>query len=288
MNFHLTGRMVACLNNASVRWHYSTDRGGWPVGLLGALGLEGLLAKWPKEVLAPGGWLGPARSSAVTHECRMSASAWKTGAPESSQLFPPPHPAGEVVGGLTAAAAAHLGLLEGLPVAQGGADAFIGMIGLGVLEAGQMALLTGSSHLHLGLTDRKFHGAGIWGTYTDALLPGLSIVEGGQTSTGSVAAWFRRLVGEGDYAALGEEAAAVPPGCEGVVALDHFQGNRTPHTDALSRGAVTGLTLKHGRCVGAGWRGVVGAGTRHMGRPCPGGRPPGATICALHDPRYWN
>ena len=29
--------------------------------------------------------------------------------------------------------------------------------------------------------------------------------------------------------------------------LDHFQGNRTPYTDALSRGAITGLTLKHTR-----------------------------------------
>ena len=27
--------------------------------------------------------------------------------------------------------------------------------------------------------------------------------------------------------------------------LDHFQGNRTPYTDAASRGAITGLTLKH-------------------------------------------
>ena len=27
--------------------------------------------------------------------------------------------------------------------------------------------------------------------------------------------------------------------------LDHFQGNRTPYTDAMSRGAITGLTLKH-------------------------------------------
>lgn len=29
--------------------------------------------------------------------------------------------------------------------------------------------------------------------------------------------------------------------------LDHFQGNRTPFTDPLSRGALAGLTLKHGR-----------------------------------------
>jgi sugar (pentulose or hexulose) kinase len=27
----------------------------------------------------------------------------------------------------------------------------------------------------------------------------------------------------------------------------HTQGNRTPHTDPLSRGALAGLTLKHGR-----------------------------------------
>lgn len=50
---------------------------------------------------------------------------------------------GQIVGGLTAAAAAHLDLPVGLPVAQGGADAFIGMLGLGVCRPGQMALLTG-------------------------------------------------------------------------------------------------------------------------------------------------
>jgi ribulose kinase len=76
--------MVASVNNASIRWHYSTQRpGGWPATLLAALGLERLQAKWPGEVL----------------------------------------PLGAVVGGLTAAAAAHLGLPEGLPVAQGGAGA---------------------------------------------------------------------------------------------------------------------------------------------------------------------
>ena len=46
---------------------------------------------------------------------------------------------------------------------------------------------------------------------------------------------------------LDTEAAEVPAGSEGVRALDHFQGNRTPHTDPASRGAIVGLTLKHGR-----------------------------------------
>ena len=57
---------------------------------------------------------------------------------------------GESLGGLTQEAASHLGLPAGTLVAQGGADAFIGMIGLGVTRPGQMALLTGSSHLQLG------------------------------------------------------------------------------------------------------------------------------------------
>ncbi|EFN54952.1 hypothetical protein CHLNCDRAFT_134711 [Chlorella variabilis] len=216
VNFHLTGRWVASLNNASIRWHYSTRRaGGWPEGMLRTLGLEALLHKWPAEVL----------------------------------------PLGAVVGGLTAAAAEHLGLPQGVVVAQGGADADIGMvrsgggggIGLGVIRPGQLALLTGSSHLHLGVTDQVFHGKGMWGVYPDALLPGVHVVEGGQTSTGSAVAWYRRLVGEEGYEALNREAEAVAPGCEGVVCLDHFQGNRTPHTDAVSRGAITGLTLAHGR-----------------------------------------
>lgn len=206
LNYHLTGRMCASVNNASIRWHYDTER-GWPESMLRTLGLESLLTKWPQEVL----------------------------------------PLGAVIGGLTPEAAAHLGLPPGLPVAQGGADAFIGMLGLGVVDPGQMALLTGSSHLHLGCTASTFHGSGIWGTYRDAVVPGVNIVEGGQTSTGSVVAWYRRLLGSPSYDVLGAEAELVPPGCEGVVALDHFQGNRTPHTDPLSRGAVTGLTLKHGR-----------------------------------------
>ncbi|CAN0291844.1 unnamed protein product, partial [Hapterophycus canaliculatus] len=57
------------------------------------------------------------------------------------------------------------------------------------------------------------------------------------------------------YATLNEEAEAVPIGCEGLVCLDHFQGNRTPFTDPLSRGALAGLTLKHGR--GHIFRGLI-------------------------------
>ena len=206
INLRLTGRWVGSLNNMSVRWHYQTGHGGRPTSLLSTLGLEGLVDKWPGEVIAPG----------------------------------------DVIGPLTSAAAEHLGLKTDIPVVQGGADAFIGMVGLGVTEPGEMALITGSSHLHLGVAGKPVHQPGVWGTYGDAVYPGKAIIEGGQTSTGSVIAWFKRnFAPNTSYEELNKAASVLQPGAEGLVVLDHFQGNRTPYTDAASRGAITGLTLKH-------------------------------------------
>ncbi len=206
INLRLTDRWVGSLNNMSIRWHYQNDHGGVPHSLLEKLGLASLAAKWPQDVLAPG----------------------------------------EIVGGLTSEAAAHMGLPAELPVVQGGADAFIGMIGLGVTQPGEMALITGSSHLQLGLSHSPLHKPGMWGSYMDAVYPQKAVLEGGQTSSGSVIAWFKRhFAPDISYETLNAEAAKLPPGSEGLLVLDHFQGNRTPYTDALSRGAITGLSLRH-------------------------------------------
>ncbi|MCF6301722.1 MAG: carbohydrate kinase [Devosiaceae bacterium] len=202
----LTGEWVASLDNAGLRWHYSTDRGGWPISLLQALDLEELQEKWPPRVAAPG----------------------------------------EVIGTLTSAAAEELGLPRSVKVVQGGADALIGMIGLGVSKPGQLALITGSSHLLFGVTDAPMHARGVWGSYPDIVYPGRYIVEGGQTSTGSIINWLGRLSGGAlDFDTLNAQAAQLEPGCEGLIVQDHFQGNRTPYTDPLSRGAIVGLTLSH-------------------------------------------
>ncbi len=206
VNWRLCGRRVASLNNVSVRWHYSSTHGGWPESLLDKLDLTALLAKWPAEVLPPG----------------------------------------EVIGTLTADAAAHLGLPHDVKVVQGGADADIGVIGLGVRVPGQLALITGSSHLQFAVGDSETHVPGLFGAYPDAIYPGRTIMEGGQTSTGSIVAWLRRIIGDGvSLDMLNREAALLPPGADGLIVQDHFQGNRTPHTDPLSRGAITGLTLAH-------------------------------------------
>lgn len=38
------------------------------------------------------------------------------------------------------------------------------------------------------------------------------------------------------YDILNEEAAEIPIGSDGLVLLDHFQGNRTPYSDSRSCG----------------------------------------------------
>jgi len=228
LTWRLTGRRAASLNNVSIRWHYRADAGGWPDSLLDRLNLSELRAKWPAEVLAPGAVVGP----------------------------------------LTPQAAEHLGLAETVLVVQGGADALIGMVGLAVAKPGQLALITGSSHLQFAVGTGTAHVPGLWGTYQDAVYPGRTILEGGQTSTGSIIAWLRRLTGDAlDLDALNAAAARLEPGADGLLVLDHFQGNRTPYTDPLSRGAITGLSLHHTAAhlframlegIGFGTRAIIG------------------------------
>ncbi len=206
LTFKLTGEWAASLDNVGLRWHYDNAGEGWAASLVNSLGIGDILEKWPSRVVAPG----------------------------------------EVVGTLTAAAADALGLSPSVNVVQGGADALIGMIGLGVAKPGQLALITGSSHLLFGVTEKPMHAAGMWGAYPDIVYPGRYIVEGGQTSTGSIINWLGRMSGTGmDYDALNIAAEKLAPGSDGLLVQDHFQGNRTPYTDPLSRGAIIGLTLAH-------------------------------------------
>jgi ribulose kinase len=185
---------------------------------------------------------------------------------------------GSVAGELRRKAAEEMGLEAGTPVAQGGVDAFVGALGLGVVEPARLALITGSSHVMIGQAARPLHGQGIFGAFTDALIPGQYTVEGGQVSTGSVVAWFKNrfasiAVAEAKrrdvdpYEVLNEMAREVPLGSDGLVVLDYFQGNRTPYTDPLARGMMWGLSLSHspGHIFRAIMEGIC-YGTEHVFR----------------------
>jgi ribulokinase len=216
--YRLTGRLTLNRNTVTQRWFHYSPSGGWPLDFFAEIGLPELSAKFPADILS----------------------------------------LGELVGGLSNGAAAALGLRPGIPVAAGGGDAFVGLLGQGVAQPGDLGVVMGSSNVLSALSSEELHFPGIFGSFPDAVIPGLNLVEGGQVSTGSVLSWFKRTLGAGvatDAAARGlsvyqlldEEAAAVPPGAEGLIVLDYFQGNRTPHTDSTARGAIWGLSLQSGR-----------------------------------------
>ena len=82
------------------------------------------------------------------------------------------------------------------------------------------------------------------------------MVEGGQTSTGSIVNWLKEQLcgnlkiqaakeGCSVYDILNREAEALPIGADGIIALDFFQGNRTPYVDPDVRGMFYGLSLGH-------------------------------------------
>ncbi|MCD6351614.1 MAG: hypothetical protein J7M26_05800 [Armatimonadetes bacterium] len=232
----LTGRWTASLNNVTCKWNYARPEGGWPVGLLEEIGFAELVEKWPEEVLAMGA------------------------------------PAGE----LTAQAAEELGLQAGTPVAEGGIDAYAGMLGVGVVKPGRLALVMGTSTCHMALCDRGLFESHVWGPYPDALIEGTWILEGGQTATGAIVDWLAdnfgwreeqeaEKAGRNRFEVLDEKAAAVSPGAEGLVVLDYWQGNRTPIRDPLARGVILGLSLSHG--IGHVLRAIyegTAMGTRHI------------------------
>ncbi|RIH74123.1 Xylulose kinase [Calidithermus terrae] len=60
--------------------------------------------------------------------------------------------------------------------------------------------------------------------------------------------WYRDRLAPGvPFDALMQEAAAVPPGSEGLLFLPYLAGERSPHLDPELRGAWLGLSLAHAR-----------------------------------------
>jgi FGGY-family pentulose kinase len=234
--FRLTGEWTLSLNHVTVKWNYARPDGGWSADLLRRVGLDDLLAKWPPRIVPLGGGDGKLRASAAD----------------------------------------DLGLRPGTPVAQGGVDAYLGMLGLGAVADGDLALVMGSSTCHMAMASRAVLGSGMLGCYPDAVVEGLYTLEGGQTSTGSIVNWYRQhfagneaaeaqRTGRSVYEVLDAKASAVPPGCEGLVCLDYWQGNRCPRKDPRASGSFWGLTLAHG--PGHLFRSIYEAtafGTRHI------------------------
>jgi xylulokinase len=143
--------------------------------------------------------------------------------------------------------ASALGLAGGIPVVGGVVDAFASFHGAGLLAPGD-AIDTGGGSGGFGVYwHEPVEVAGAF--VTPAPLAGLYSVGAAMAATGRALDWFRDAIIGGDVTTtrLLEEAAATPPGADGVVFLPYLAGERSPIWDPTATGIFAGLTLSHGR-----------------------------------------
>lgn len=160
----------------------------------------------------------------------------------------------DVVGGLTAQAAAELGLWAGMPVVAGGIDCGAANIGLGVFEPGVYAAAIGTSMCAALISDKPVQGKGliVWPYLYRA--KELSYYFAGGATAGAIVKWFRNTLCQMEYQAeqaggpnaydvLNEQAAKLPAGSEGLIVLPYFMGERSPIWDSDAKGTIVGLSL---------------------------------------------
>jgi len=175
-------------------------------------------------------------------------------------LLPPPRAATDVVGGVTLDAAQATGLRPGTPVIAGTGDTFPTIVGCGAVAPGDAMISFGTTGL-LTLTTRPLELAAT-GPHFEAEAEGGSVAWAANVlACGRLLAWYREafgasVVGTGlapapaassvpDFATLDHCAATIPAGSEGLVALPHLMGRRTPTPDPYARGVLFGLTPAH-------------------------------------------
>ncbi|MFG2004631.1 FGGY family carbohydrate kinase [Spirillospora sp. NPDC048911] len=154
------------------------------------------------------------------------------------------------VAGLTATAAAALGLPEGTPIVLAPYDIATTAIGVGAVDVGQSCVILGTTLCTEMVVDAPRLDGEPSGLTVAMGLPGRYLRAFPTLAGGQVVDWACRMLGlEGDPAGLSELAARAPVGANGLVFLPYLSpaGERAPFLDAQARGAFHGLTVDHER-----------------------------------------
>ncbi|MFN8474583.1 MAG: FGGY-family carbohydrate kinase [Anaerolineae bacterium] len=166
--------------------------------------------------------------------------------------FPETAPSAARIGGLTAAAAAHLGLTEGTPVFGGAGDAMTAAVGSGALGEGEGHLCLGTSGFVGIMTARRVTGRRGMATVQSADPDKLLLVGVNETSAECLRWAARELYGADDadpsiYPKMDAEVAASAPGAGGLIFTPWLYGERCPIADERLRAGFINLGANHTR-----------------------------------------
>ena len=164
----------------------------------------------------------------------------------------------EVSAQVSAGVAKELGIPAGTPIVGGGGDQAAGAVGNGIVRSGVISTTIGTSGVVFAFSDQvATDPRGRLHTFCHAV-PGKWHVMGVVLSAGGSLQWYRNHMAEMEkaqaqkqgidpYDILCAEAAQAPAGCEGLLFLPYLTGERTPHANPNARGALVGLTPRHGK-----------------------------------------
>ena len=164
--------------------------------------------------------------------------------------------ADEKIGCISKEAAAETGLAEGTIVAPGTGDHVTESLSQGYIQPGAASISYGTTFGTDVCTDRLLTCPGISTSLT--CFKGLYTLGGGMLNGCSLTRWFRDNLacfdeeaknkeGFDPYQQLNADAAKIPAGCDGLVALPYFSGEKIPFFDPHARGMQFGLKLQHTR-----------------------------------------
>ena len=190
----------------------------------------------------------------------------------TEKLFKETYTADQSAGNLSAEWATRLGLTTGVVIGVGAFDAHMGAVG-GQIEAYHLSKVMGTSTCDMLVAPiSEVEGKlvkGICGQVPGSVIPGMMGMEAGQSAFGDAYAWFKNILTwplqkllpqsgiiDADTAAklieettnniifeLSKQAEQIVPGESNELALDWFNGRRTPDANQLLKGAIAGLNL---------------------------------------------
>ena len=159
----------------------------------------------------------------------------------------------DVVGSVTAAAAAETGLPEGLPVVCGSSDSAVEDYGAGAVEPGDLILkLATAGNVNSMTAEAHPHPKTL--TYSH-IVPGMWYSVSATNAAALCMRWWRDsffAVADGDrnqslYETIDKEASSSPVGANGVMFHPYLQGERCPYWDPNLRASFTGVSISSTR-----------------------------------------
>lgn len=159
------------------------------------------------------------------------------------EWLPPLRDPSDTAGEVTADAAEEFGLAVGTRVLVGTTDTVMEVLAAGSVEEGHTTVKLATAGRICVITDRRLDSPYIFNY--QHVVPGLWYPGTGTASCANSYRWYRDTIGRDDYAALDNAAAAVAPGCDGLMFHPYLNGELTPYNDPDLRGSYTGISASH-------------------------------------------